>query len=317
MNSVPNKNELFNNDTAVSALKDLFKTSYHSSVNADAIEKGIARLTPETMPISGEIANQLIFTKPCMLPKRVWGGGIGFRSLKRMKRLLEFFEMPPDTFPSGELFWLRFVVDSEAWVPHPYNVPHWALESFGTFSRIRNDEIAFSICKQWEKENNDAVYAIIKERLQSFKLQYQAVYNSGFSYVDVAILVNPPTPELLRASTIWQHETQLADLVKTIFPDAVREYSPSWLYGKQLDIYVHSQRLAFEYQGEQHYQPMSHYGGKAGLANRQLQDERKRELCAANGVTLIEWKYTTPISMEILLKELAQVSITTLVKKLA
>ena len=224
MNSVPNKNELFNNDTAVSALKDLFKTSYHSSVNADAIEKGIARLTPETMPISGEIANQLIFTKPCMLPKRVWGGGIGFRSLKRMKRLLEFFEMPPDTFPSGELFWLRFVVDSEAWVPHPYNVPHWALESFGTFSRIRNDEIAFSICKQWEKENNDAVYAIIKERLQSFKLQYQAVYNSGFSYVDVAILVNPPTPELLRASTIWQHETQLADLVKTIFPDAVWEY---------------------------------------------------------------------------------------------
>jgi len=41
----------------------------------------------------------------------------------------------------------------------------------------------------------------------------------------------------------------------------------------------------------------------------QRQDQRKRELCAANGVTLIEWKYTMPISQEMLLKELARLDV--------
>jgi hypothetical protein len=118
----------------------------------------------------------------------------------------------------------------------------------------------------------------------------------------MAVLINLPALELRQANTIWQHETQLADLVKILLPDAIREFSPSWLGGKRLDNYVHSQRFAFEYQGEQHYQPMSHYGGAKRLASRQLQDQRKRELCALNGVTLIEWKYTVPISMEIPLK---------------
>jgi hypothetical protein len=310
MNNVSNENELSKDDSAVSTVTEFFKTSYQTHVGADFIDKGIAKLTPERMLISGEIANQLIFTKPCMLPKQVWGGGVGFRSSNRMHRLMKRLEIPADTFPPGELFWLRFVVNPQEWVPHPYNVPHWALDSFSVFSRILNDKFAFSICKQWEQENNEAVDATVKQRLQSFQLQYKAGYNSGFAYVDIAVLINPPASELLQANTIWQHETQLADLVKTLFPDAIREYSPSWLGGKRLDIYVHSQRVAFEYQGEQHYQPMSHYGGAKGLASRQLQDQFKRELCAANGVTLIEWKYTVPISMEILLKELTRLGIT-------
>ncbi|MGB8367798.1 MAG: hypothetical protein WCF71_00745 [Verrucomicrobiia bacterium] len=145
--------------------------------------------------------------------------------------------------------------------------------------------------------------------MNSFQLQCKAIYNSGFAYVDVAILINPPARELLQANTIWQHETHLADLVKTLYPDAIREISPSWLHGQRLDIYVPSKRIAFEYQGEQHYQPIAMYGGAAGLEKRRRQDGHKRELCAANGVTLIEWKYTVPISKEILLKELTRLGI--------
>ena len=127
--------------------------------------------------------------------------------------------------------------------------------------------------------------------------------------MDVAILINPPVRELLQANTIWQHETRLADLVKMLYPDAIRELSPSWLRGQRLDIYVPSKRIAFEYQGEQHYQPIAVYGGAEGLVKGQRQDQRKRELCAANGVTLIEWKYTMPISQEMLLKELARLDV--------
>jgi len=94
-----------------------------------------------------------------------------------------------------------------------------------------------------------------------------------------------------------------------LYPDAIRELSPSWLRGQRLDIYVPSKRIAFEYQGEQHYQPIAVYGGAEGLVKGQRQDQRKRELCAANGVTLIEWKYTMPISQEMLLKELARLDV--------
>ena len=124
-------------------------------------------------------------------------------------------------------------------------------------------------------------------------------------YLDVGILVSPPAPEFLQVNTIWQHETQLADLVKMLYPDAFREFSPPWLKGR-LDIYVPSLNVAFEYQGEQHYEPMKMYGGEEGLLSRQRLDQRKRELCAANGVTLIEWKYTKPISREILIRELSR-----------
>lgn len=304
-----NETKLTKDAAAFSELVELLKKSYATRADWGAtLERRIAGLNPETMLITGEVADRLIFTKPYMFPKKVWGGGIGFRSLRRMNRLLELLGMAPGTFPSGDIFLVRFQIAPQEWIPHPYNVPSWALVSFGAFSSIRNDKFAFSICKQWERENDEAVDGIVKQRLCSFQLQSRAAYNSGFAYADVAILINPPASELLQANTIWQHEAQLAVLVKTLYPDAIRELSPSWLGGQRLDIYVPSKRIAFEYQGEQHYQPIEIYGGAEGLLKRQRQDQRKRELCAANGVMLIEWKYTLPISKGMLLKELARIA---------
>lgn len=310
MSDIFNDGKLAQNYAALSAWVDSQKKTYGTGEGMDAIiERGIAKLTPETMLIRGEIADRLIFTKPCMLPRKVWGGGLGLRSPKRMNRLFELLEIDSGAFPSGDVFLVRFQVNPQEWTPHPYNVPHWALESFARFSRIQNDKSAFLLCQQWERENNEAVDAIVKQRLRSFQLQCRAVFNSGFAYADVAIWINPSAPQLLQANTIWKRETELAELVKMMYPDAIRELSPSWLHGQRLDIFVPSQNLAFEYQGEQHYQPMSIYGGAKGLVKRQQQDQRKRELCAANSVTLIEWKYTMPISQEILVRELARVGI--------
>ena len=284
----------------------LQETYSPAATSTAEIERKIASLSPDKVPIKGIIADRLIFSKPQMLPVKVWGGGVGFRSQKRMNRAFELLKIAPGAFPSGETFLVRFRINPQGWIPHPYNVATWALASFGQFSSLNRDKHAFSICKQWEKENDEAAEAFVKERLRAFQVQCGTSYNSGFEYLDVAMLVNPPTPELLAANTIWIHETQLADLVKARYPDAIREFSPFWLSGLRLDIYVPSLRVAFEYQGEQHYEPMKMYGGGEGLLGRQRLDQRKRELCAANGVTLIEWKYTKPISREILIKELAQ-----------
>lgn len=47
-----------------------------------------------------------------------------------------------------------------------------------------------------------------------------------------------------------------------------------------------------EYQGSQHYQPSSKFGGKKGLYQQQFNDNKKRRFCALNGIKLIEIPYT-------------------------
>lgn len=47
-----------------------------------------------------------------------------------------------------------------------------------------------------------------------------------------------------------------------------------------------------EYQGKQHYEPSSKFGGKKGFYQQQFNDNKKRRFCALNGYTLIEIPYT-------------------------
>ena len=47
-----------------------------------------------------------------------------------------------------------------------------------------------------------------------------------------------------------------------------------------------------EYQGKQHYEPSSKFGGKKGFFQQQFNDNKKRRFCALHGFTLIEIPYT-------------------------
>ena len=47
-----------------------------------------------------------------------------------------------------------------------------------------------------------------------------------------------------------------------------------------------------EYQGKQHYQPVSKYGGAVGFHQQKHNDEKKRRFCALNKIKLIEIPYT-------------------------
>ena len=47
-----------------------------------------------------------------------------------------------------------------------------------------------------------------------------------------------------------------------------------------------------EYQGTQHYEASSKFGGKRGLYQQQHNDNKKRRFCALHGLKLIEIPYT-------------------------
>lgn len=73
---------------------------------------------------------------------------------------------------------------------------------------------------------------------------------------------------------------------------------PSWLGGLELDSYNEPLRLAFEYQGIQHYEfvPFFHNGDRARFAAQRERDQRKREAAGDAWVTLVEVPYTIPLS---------------------
>jgi hypothetical protein len=93
-------------------------------------------------------------------------------------------------------------------------------------------------------------------------------------------------------------EASLARAVEEALPGSqlVREARPAWLGSQRLDIFLPALDLAIEYQGEQHYLPLEHWGGEAGLLARRDLDERKREACLRAGIRLVEWRYDEPIS---------------------
>ncbi len=46
-----------------------------------------------------------------------------------------------------------------------------------------------------------------------------------------------------------------------------------------------------EFNGRQHYEPVSYFGGKKGLSKQKFNDKRKRDFCKKNNLTLVVIPY--------------------------
>ena len=113
-----------------------------------------------------------------------------------------------------------------------------------------------------------------------------------------------------KLKTRWKNEYALYKIVNDKFPDAVYQYHCHWLGHQSLDVYVPSKNIAFEYQGKQHYEVVSFFGGEEQLRNQLERDKRKQQLCKDNGVQLIEWRYDEPVSSAWLNKKLKNILLT-------
>jgi hypothetical protein len=155
---------------------------------------------------------------------------------------------------------------------------------------------------QLENEKSQKVYHEIRhkgtDRYREFKKQIKEIESE-------MILNN-------KLKTKWKSEQDLFKLVRTRFESAIMHYSPSWLRPQHLDIFVEESNLAFEYQGQQHYQPINFFGGEKSFRKRLELDKRKKRLCKENNVTLIEWRYDEPVTKAVLERKLKECNLKTL-----
>lgn len=110
----------------------------------------------------------------------------------------------------------------------------------------------------------------------------------------------------------WISEVELLNLVRDILPreKVIHQASPEWLGLQRLDIFVPKLKIAIEYQGRQHYEPVPFFGGEEAFLETQKRDRRKAQLCTNNGIALIYFRYDEPITQEIVQARIEEVLVT-------
>lgn len=94
-------------------------------------------------------------------------------------------------------------------------------------------------------------------------------------------------------------ELILTKIVQEIYPkeEILMHFRPEWLNKLELDIYLPKLKIAFEYQGQQHFFAIKAWGGENSLKNIKLRDELKRQICKELNIILIEIDFTEPLEI--------------------
>lgn len=101
---------------------------------------------------------------------------------------------------------------------------------------------------------------------------------------------------LKNVGDMFINETMLANYVKTLFPDTIRQFNTKWLRKYLIDIYIPSLNLAIEYHGEQHYKAISRFGGEEKFLKQRERDNFVREQCKIHKVLLLEWHHEQKVT---------------------
>jgi len=88
----------------------------------------------------------------------------------------------------------------------------------------------------------------------------------------------------------WISETELYYKLKKHFKkiEVIQHGRPNWLGRQHFDVWMPSIKVAIEFQGKQHDEPIEFFGGEKSFNENKKRDKQKKEKCLENKVCLIE-----------------------------
>lgn len=113
----------------------------------------------------------------------------------------------------------------------------------------------------------------------------------------------------------FKRETECRKIIEKLSGKKFPKVKPSWLiaydssYLLELDGYCKKLNLAFEYDGEQHFYPISFMGGNRAFRRRLILDKMKDEICLKENVSLIRIPYYEKDLENYIKKELLKLNI--------
>ena len=109
-----------------------------------------------------------------------------------------------------------------------------------------------------------------------------------------------------KSESKWKSEELMYTFVKRIFfqSEVITQHKPFFLKTERgqlsLDVFVCNEKIAFEYQGKQHFEPVEYFGGEQHFVKQRENDEKKRMLCEKNGITLIYVNYWEDVTKDLI-----------------
>jgi very-short-patch-repair endonuclease len=100
---------------------------------------------------------------------------------------------------------------------------------------------------------------------------------------------------------------ELLEIVQQLFPNqrVELEYNIASQGGLFLDIYLPRLKIAFEYDGPQHFTYSKHFhGNREAFFKARHRDAEKNELCEQRGITLIRVAYNESMTKEDIMNKL-------------
>lgn len=161
-----------------------------------------------------------------------------------------------------------------------------------SLSTLKLDELILSFIKE---NQTDFYYDGYENEILNFLLDNELIFKYNNKYLilhQIEELFKTNRSESLYKQ-INRNEDRIFQLLKNQFPELklIREHSPYWLNKQRFDFFSEKYQLAIEWHGQQHYTPVSKFGGEVAFELNQIRDEQKRVLCQRNNVKLIELKY--------------------------
>jgi len=139
---------------------------------------------------------------------------------------------------------------------------------------IKKNNKPFILLSKQYINNNSKLHWYCKKCEYKWKATFDCIKNKGTCCPNCAS---------------WRSEKLVRKAFKTLFEEPFPKRRPRCLKGLELDGYNKDYQLAFEFNGEQHYQyiPFFHRNGISDFLEQHFRDIIKRQLCKENNITLI------------------------------
>lgn len=182
-----------------------------------------------------------------------------------------------------------------------------------TIIQIMLDRISSKTDTSWRKKNLSSGKLGLEEKGMTFF--WINAYIKGYNqYTDGTIIKDIKKGryedvdkyEYIIPENKWKSEQLVYELTKQLYPKytVYYQYRPEYLKvgNSQLsyDVFISKKRVAIEYQGKQHFEPVEIFGGEEAFEKQKKRDELKRELSAQNDIKLVYINYWESITPELL-----------------
>ncbi len=188
---------------------------------------------------------------------------------------------------------------------------HFILDK--TIQQIMFDRLASKSDISWRKKNLGSGKLGLEEKGMTF-FWINAYIKKPQEYFDGTVIkdivdgryVDVDRYEYIIPGNRWKSEQLVYELIKQIYPKCsiYYQYRPEYLKteNSQLsyDVFIAKKRVAIEYQGKQHFEPVEIFGGIEAFEKQKKRDELKKELSMQNDVKLVYVNYWEDITSELL-----------------